>query len=240
MVTETEESGVSVFAISDLHLPGGDTKPMDVFGEHWKDHFEKISSDWLERVKAEDVVLLPGDLSWAMSLEAAKADIQAVGRLPGRKIILRGNHDFWWSGIGRVRDALPEGMYAIQNDCVEIEDIVFCGTRGWTLPGEQTTADDQRIYRRELLRMDMALSQAQLRAQGRPIVVMMHYPPLTDACRDTEWMALFRQYGVRDVVYGHLHGGALKSAFRGEYEGVRFHQVSCDGLGFRLYQLMNL
>lgn len=228
---------MAVFAISDLHLPGGDTKPMDVFGEHWKDHFEKISADWNDRVTARDIVLLPGDLSWAMSLEDAKGDLQAVGALPGRKIILRGNHDFWWSGIGRVRDALPEGMYAIQNDCIALDDYVFCGTRGWTLPGEQTTQDDQRIYRRELLRMDMALSQAQRRAEGRPIIAMMHYPPLTDACRDTEWVALLKRYGVRDLVYGHLHGAALRSAFRGLYEAIRFHQVSCDGLGFKLYRL---
>ena len=90
---------------------------------------------------------------------------------------------------------------------------------------------------RELLRMDMALSQAQRRAEGRPIIAMMHYPPLTDACRDTEWVALLKQYGVRDLVYGHLHGAALRSAFRGLYEGIRFHQASCDGLGFKLYRL---
>ena len=228
---------MAIFAISDLHLPGGDMKPMDVFGEHWNGHFEKIASDWRERVGDGDVVLLPGDLSWAMRLADAKADLDAIGALPGRKIILRGNHDFWWSGISRVRDALPEGMYAVQNDCVELDGCVFCGTRGWTLPGEQTTAEDEKIYRRELMRLDMTLMQARRRGGMPPPICMMHYPPLTEANRDTGFVALLKQYGVRDLVYGHLHGASLKGAFRGEYQGIRFHQVSCDGLGFRLYRL---
>ena len=103
---------MAIYAIADLHLPGGDIKPMDVFGPHWTGHFEKISEDWRERVKPEDVVLLPGDISWAMALADAKPDLEAIGALPGKKVILRGNHDYWWSGIGRVRDALPPDMYA--------------------------------------------------------------------------------------------------------------------------------
>ena len=228
---------MSVFAISDLHLPGGDVKPMDVFGGHWNGHFEKISADWRARVAPEDVVLLPGDLSWAMTLDAAREDLAAIGALPGRKVILRGNHDYWWGGIGRVRDALPEGVYAVQNDCLELGGRLICGTRGWTLPGEETTPEDAKIYRRELLRLEMTLRDARRRSADAPLLCMMHYPPLTDSQRDTEFVEMLAASGVRDLVYGHLHGAALRGAFRGEWRGIRFHQVSCDGLDFKLYRL---
>jgi len=228
---------LSIFAIADLHLPGGDIKPMDIFGAHWADHFERISQDWRSRVKDDDIVLLPGDISWAMSLPDAIPDLKAIGELPGKKVLLRGNHDYWWSSISRVRDALPENMYAVQNDCVCIDDTVICGTRGWNLPGEQTTADDMKIYQRELLRLNMTLTQARRMAADRPIVCMMHFPPLTEAVRDSGFVELLQQFGISDVVYGHLHGAGLKTAFKGEYRGIRFHLVSCDGLGFRLYQL---
>ena len=228
---------MAFYAISDLHLPGGDVKPMDVFGEHWTNHFEKISADWRDQVTAEDVVLLPGDFSWAMALKDAVPDLMAVGALPGKKVLLRGNHDYWWSAIGRVRDALPEGMYAVQNDCVELCGRVICGTRGWNLPGEQSTADDIKVYKRELLRLEMTLKEARRRAGDALLLCMMHYPPLTDTQRDTEFTALLEQYGAGDLVYGHLHGIALKGAFRGEHNGIRYHQVSCDGLGFRMYRL---
>jgi len=228
---------LAVFAISDLHLPGGDVKPMDVFGEHWNGHFEKISADWREKAGPDDIVLLPGDLSWAMTLQDARADLDAVGALPGRKVILRGNHDYWWSAIGRVRDALPQGMYAVQNDCVTLDGRVICGTRGWTIPTSQTAPEDVKVYRRELLRLEMTLKDARRHSGDAPLLCMMHYPPLTDAQRDTEFVDLLESYGVRDLVYGHLHGVSLRGAFRGEYRGIRFHQVSCDGLGFRLYRL---
>ena len=223
-----------VFAIADLHLPGGDAKPMDVFGPHWERHFEKISADWRARVSEEDYILLPGDISWALRLEDALPDLRAIGALPGRKILLRGNHDFWWSAIGRVRRSLPEGMFAVQNDCVDIGDYVVCGTRGWTLPSEATDADDERIYARELLRLEMTLRAAARIAGGREILCMTHFPPLTDACRDTGFTRLLEEYGVSHVFYGHLHGASLRQAFRGEKGGVVYHQVSCDGLGFRL------
>ena len=228
---------MAVFAISDLHLPGGGVKPMDVFGEHWSGHFEKISADWREKVTAEDVVLLPGDLSWAMALQDARGDLAAIGALPGKKVILRGNHDYWWSAIGRVRDALPEGMYAVQNDGVALNGRIICGTRGWTIPNEQTSADDVKIYKRELLRLEMTLKDARRRSADAPLLCMMHYPPLTESQPDTGFTALLQQYGVRDLVYGHLHGVALRGAFRGERGGIRYHQVSCDGLDFKLYRL---
>ena len=225
---------MAVYAISDLHLPAR-TKPMDVFGEHWKDHFRKIQSDWLDRVRPEDTVLLPGDLSWAMHLEEALEDLACIGRLPGTKLLLRGNHDYWWSSIGRVRRALPEGMYALQNDSMLLGGRLYAGTRGWILPGEDASPEDIRVYNRERLRLEMSLKHARGRDADAPITVMLHYPPLTE--EHPGFSDILEAFGVKDCVYGHLHGASIYGAVRGRRDGVRYHQVSCDGLDFKLYLL---
>ena len=226
---------MAVFAISDLHLPARQ-KPMDIFGEHWENHFDRIAEDWRERVTEEDIVLLPGDLTWAMHLEEAMEDIQRVGELPGRKLILRGNHDYWWSAIGRVRRVLPEGMYAIQNDVLQLDGILFAGSRGWSIPiGENVDENDLKVYARERMRLEMSLKNARrIDPEGR-IIAMMHYPPLMENVKG--FSDILEAYGVTDCVYGHLHGAGLNGAIRGERNGVRYHQVSCDGLGFKLYTL---
>ena len=229
---------MDIFAISDLHLPGAAGKPMDLFGAHWDNHFKKITDDWYKRVSPEDVVLLPGDLSWAMRLEEAMGDIEAIGALPGLKIILRGNHDFWWNSISKVRRALPPGIVALQNDCVFArESVLIAGTRGWALPGDSADRETARIYERELLRLDMSLSAARRVSPDMPLVAMMHYPPLSDPGHETGFTRLIERYDCRHVVYGHLHGPSVQGAFTGILNGAAYHQVSCDGLGFALFQL---
>lgn len=226
---------MSVFAISDLHLPARQ-KPMDIFGAHWENHFERIAEDWRSRVTNEDIVLLPGDLTWAMHLEEALEDIGKIGELPGKKLILRGNHDYWWSAIGRVRRALPQNMFALQNDSMMLDGIVFAGTRGWTIPtGEHPEESDVRIYERERMRLEMSLLTARAKSPDAPLIAMMHYPPLMESARG--FSDILEQYEVDHCVYGHLHGAGLNGAIKGEHGGVRYHQVSCDGLGFKLYLL---
>ncbi len=225
---------MAVFAISDLHLPAR-VKPMDVFGEHWKNHFDRIRADWRARVLPGDLVLLPGDLSWAMRLEEAREDLASIAELPGQKLLLRGNHDYWWSSIGRVRRALPEGTWALQNDSVLIDGRLYAGSRGWTIPTGDAEPEDVRIYERERLRLEMSLKNARAKDPDAPITAMMHYPPLTDEL--TGFSDILEAYGVTDCVYGHLHGAGLYGAVRGERRGVRYHQVSCDGLEFKLYLL---
>ena len=226
---------MKIFAIGDLHLPGGDNKPMNKFGAHWEGHFDKIRADWQSRVGDDDAVLLPGDLSWAMQLEKALPDLEMVGALPGRKIILRGNHDYWWCGIQHLRDVLPRGMYALQNDAMALENVVFCGSRGWTLPaGEE--GEDHKIYNRELIRMELSLEKARKMNPSR-LVMLTHYPPLDEKHQDTPVSLLMEKYGVTDVVYGHLHGQSLRGAFNGLRRGMRYYCVSCDGLNFKLCQL---
>lgn len=228
-----------IFAIGDLHLPGGQEKPMDVFGDHWEDHFARISQDWRQRVTADDAVLIPGDISWAMQLEAALPDLAAIGELPGRKIILKGNHDYWWGGIGQVRKALPQGMQAIQHDVAELPDAVVCGSRGWMYPTAETPLqpEDERIFKRELLRVEMALQSAAAQACGRPIILMMHYPPLFHTDRNTPFTRLIGRYPVHTVVYGHLHGAGVRVGFNGVHDGVRYMLTSCDSLNFSLAEV---
>jgi len=229
---------MTIFAIGDLHLPGGDTKPMDVFGSQWENHFEKISVDWRLKVAPEDIVLLPGDISWAMRMEDALPDLLSIGALPGKKVLLRGNHDYWWGAITRLRSSLPANMYALQNDALVLGKSVICGTRGWLLPGEAgLDPDDMRIYQRELMRLEMSLSQAHRIAPDLPITAMLHYPPFNERQESSGFTDLLEKYGVTDVVYGHLHGPGLKSGFTGMVRGVRYYLTSCDALGFSLLNI---
>ena len=231
---------MSLFAIGDLHLPGGDEKPMEIFGDHWEGHFERISRDWRERVGEEDVVLIPGDISWAMQLKDAAPDLAAIGQLPGRKIIIKGNHDYWWNSMTQVRSVLPDSVQAIQHSAVDLGDCVVCGTRGWVFPTKETplSKEDQRIYNREVIRLEMALKEGRQICGDRPLIVMMHYPPLYDLERETEFTRLLKEHGAHTVVYGHLHCAGIRVGFHGECAGVRYMLTSCDSLDFRLAQVM--
>ncbi len=221
-----------VWAISDLHLPARQ-KPMDIFGPHWQNHFERIREDWIARVQADDIVLLPGDLTWAMHLEEAQEDLLRVGELPGRKLLLRGNHDYWWNSIGRVRRMLPEGCYALQNDSLMIEGLLFAGSRGWVIPADPDgDGDDARIYRRERQRLEMSLAHARSRDAHAPLIAMMHYPPRSEQIEG--FADILKRYDVQHLVYGHLHGAGLSAAIHGVIDGIDYHQVSCDGLNFKL------
>ncbi len=227
----------SVFAIGDLHLPGGGGKPMDIFGDQWNGHFEKITGDWLARVHETDIVLIPGDISWAMRMEDALDDLRRISALPGTKIMIRGNHDFWWGSISRLRAALPAGMMALQNSAVPVSGMLFAGSRGWSAPEGTQEDDDARIYRRELLRLEMSLAKARAISRSGRLFAMAHFPPTGETGEETPVTRLMDKYGVSDVVYGHLHGQANERAFDGTVNGVRYFHVSCDGLGFRLLQL---
>lgn len=231
---------MTVYAIGDLHLPAGNDKPMDVFGAHWERHFERICEDWRARVGNNDLVLLPGDISWAMKLDDARQDLNAIGLLPGVKIITRGNHDYWWNSISRVREALNGNTYALQNDAIRVKDVLVAGTRGWILPAEGVQEDDVRIFNRECVRLRLSLEKARTLDANAKLICMLHYPPLTDSVRDTEMTRILQEFGVDHVVYGHLHGSALFGAFRGEHCGIDYHQVSSDGLGFRLHKVCEI
>ena len=223
-----------LFAIGDLHMSGGDDKPMNVFGPQWDRHFLRIQDAWRERVSSEDVVLIPGDISWAMQLKDAIPDLVAIGELPGTKILCKGNHDYWWGSVTRVRDSLPSGMIALQHDAVELENWVICGTRGWMIPtGEAPLdAENEKIYLREVQRLKLALEAAERLSREKPLVVMMHFPPLTNSDRDSLFVKELETHKAAAVVYGHLHGCGIKAGFTGIHHGIAYSLVSCDSIGF--------
>ncbi len=224
-----------LFAIGDLHMSGGDDKPMDIFGTQWDRHFLRISENWRKVVSPDDTVLIPGDISWAMQLENALPDLQEIGKLPGKKILCKGNHEYWWNSISRIRAVLPDGMQALQFDAADLGCCVVCGTRGWLFPTDKTplAAQDEKICIREAQRLALALDAADRIGNGRPIVVMMHYPPLLKSDPESVFTDILQSNPrVRTVVYGHLHGAAFANAFDGEKGIIRYYPVSCDGIGF--------
>ena len=193
---------------------------------------DKIKSNWIRLVNEDDCVLIPGDISWAMKLDDAIDDLNQIGELPGRKIIIRGNHDYWWSSISRVRRVLPLSMYALQNDSIQLEGIGFCGSRGWIAPGSRDyTAHDQKIFNRELNRMKLSLESVKGKG-AEEIIVLLHYPPFDDKGQPTEMNELLRSYPVSHVVYGHLHGEPYNGVVEGEIDGINYHLTSCDYLNF--------
>lgn len=227
---------MSIYAIGDLHLSGAVDKPMDVFGSHWAGHWERIKEDWAARVESFDIVLVPGDISWAMSLEEAKPDLDSIGNLPGTKIMIKGNHDYWWSSISKVRSILPPDFHLIQNDSLTFGGHAFCGTRGWINPGMKGFGEhDKKIYSRELQRLALSLDKAD---PNKELMVLLHYPPFDDKGQATEVVEVIRKYKPSHVVYGHLHGESTKYAFEGMYEDTFYHLVSCDYLDFKLKKII--
>ena len=233
---------MNVFAISDLHLSLADPKPMEIFGSNWDSHWEHIRKAWRERIGPDDVVLIPGDISWAMKLEDAVYDLDSIGEMPGKKVILRGNHDYWWSSLSKVRAALPDNMYALQNDSMTFGSLIVCGSRGWTCPGCAAYGEaDEKIYNREVLRMGLSLaSVSRNRKEGTLLVAMTHFPPFNERQEASDFVRMFEEHGVNIVLYGHLHGKSCRYAFEGQLGSVEYRLVSCDHLGFEPIKIAGL
>ncbi len=231
---------MKVFAISDLHLSLSNDKPMDIFGEKWEGYLDKIKKDWEEKVSDDDVVLICGDISWAMKLEDGLSDINFLKDFKGKKILVRGNHDYWWQGITRIREKLPDGFYALQNDAVKIGNVVFCGSRGWAVEGAPDFDEhDRHIYERESERFKLALNSAKkLLEDGDKLVCLIHYPPFNVRKESSLFTELFESFKVDKVVYGHLHGKGVVPYYRLNINGVEYILSSCDMLDNKLVEVL--
>ncbi len=230
---------MKVFAISDLHLSGVKQKPMDIFGPGWEGHFEKIKADWRAKVSDDDIVLIGGDTSWGMKLAEGMYDVAALAPLPGKKVLIRGNHDYWWNGITRVRAAAPDPSFTfLQNDCVKIGDVIVAGSRGWTCPGSADYTDhDHALYLREAERFRLAFQEVKkVREEGDRLIALIHYPPFNVKREDTLFTGLFEENRVDKVVFGHLHGGGYFPV-RCEKAGIEYYLTSCDKVKFSLVQI---
>ncbi len=224
---------MAIYALGDLHLSFSQYKPMDVFGPEWEDHTEKIKKNWDRCVNDEDLVIVPGDISWAIYLKEALPDLQWLADLKGTKLLIRGNHDYWWSSVSKVRAHLPSSVYVLQNDHFIWNDWAICGTRGWVCPGEEgfDNEEDQKIYLREVQRLQLSLESA--RRQSLPaIIAAMHFPPFNRRGQPSDFTALLEQYGVKICVFGHIHDRGRELVFQGERNGVRYCFIAADGINF--------
>lgn len=235
---------MSIYAIGDLHLSFHENKPMSIFGENWENYEEKIRQDWLQKVKEEDTVLLPGDFSWSMNLKDTYEDFSYINQLPGKKLLLKGNHDYWWATITSMRTFLKENHFEnidfLYNNSYEHEGFIIAGTRGWTQSDEM---EDQRLVSRELLRLELSIQDGIKKyGEDKPIIVCLHYPPITNYNRQKQEMSPFvkimKQYHVKICLYGHLHSASIKESIEGKIEEIDFKLTSSDGLGFKLYQVI--
>lgn len=227
---------MSIYAIGDLHLsfaPGVE-KPMDIYGSAWIDHAAKLKKNWLELIKPEDTIVLAGDISWGLKLSEAIPDLDWIDGLPGKKVIFKGNHDLWWSGIGKL-NSLYDSIHFVQNTTFEAEGCFLCGSRGWICPGnDDFTQQDEKIYKRELLRLEMSLADAKEKGGDDRIIGVLHFPPSAGQNQGSGFTDVFSRAGVSQVVYGHLHGKeAFKNGLQGTYNGVMYRLVSLDYLNCR-------
>lgn len=227
---------MKVFAISDLHLSFSTDKPMDVFGEKWENYEQKIKSNVDNVVAENDILIIAGDLSWAMQMNETAADFDYLGSLAGKKIVVRGNHDYWWKSISAIRDELePRNVYALQNDAIKIGKYVLAGTRGWVVPesGKGMSEQDEKIYKREIIRLEMALQYAvKLMDEGDTLIAVLHFPPFNSTLDDSDFTELLEKYNVNICVYGHLHGKTKYSSGTAEKNGIKYYLSSCDKVGF--------
>ena len=221
-----------IFALADLHLSHADPKPMDIYGERWADHTLRIKTNWCKTVEEEDYILIPGDISWAMRRDKAHYDLDMLEQLPGQKICIRGNHDYWWDKPAQL-SAKYHKLYFLQNKAYMIGSLAICGTRGWLCPNSTDfNKEDEKILNRELIRMRLSLEDA-LKKNAQEIILMQHFPPAYKEDTLTPFRELFKNYPITHVVYGHLHDElSWKGVLQGLYEGITYHLVSADYLNF--------
>ena len=235
---------MSIFAIADLHLSLSTNKPMDVFGPGWQNYVARLEEAWRGKIKDGDTVLIPGDISWGISMDEALSDLQFIESLPGTKILSKGNHDYWWGTNKKVEDFLTEkgltSMKVLKNNGFVVENTLVAGTRGWLLPENPESKEaDEKIYLREVGRLERSLQDALQKWESDGTepgslrrVAMLHYPPIYDPRRSNGFTDTLEKYGVELCLYGHLHGRGHLKAYNGEKNGVEYRLISADYLRF--------
>lgn len=223
---------MSLFAIADTHLSFGTDKPMDAF-EGWQDYTQRLEKNWNKTVSARDFVVIAGDISWAMNFSELAPDFDFINRLNGRKIIIKGNHDYWWNTVKKMNEFLSERNFEtisfLYNNSVEFDGFSVCGSRGWFFDSEEE--QDEKMLKRELIRLRLSLECANFAER----LVFLHYPPVTADGRCEEILNLLKEYGIKNCCYGHLHGAAARYAFDEEVDGISFKLISADRLNFTPY-----
>lgn len=225
---------MALYSIADLHLPLGIDKPMDIFGKNWENYVERIADNWQGKIKANDTVVLAGDFSWATYLEQAYKDFEFLNKLNGKKIILKGNHDYWWTTMNKLNEFIADNGFDsvsfLQNNSYMYGDTAICGTRGWIHPAwDSFDAEDEKIFNREVLRLELSLKCVK---ECSEIYVFTHYPPRSNKLESNAFVEMMEAYPVTKCVYGHLHGTAHKNAVEGSVGNIEYKLVSADYLKF--------
>jgi len=230
---------MALYAVGDLHLSFSSDKPMDLFGNQWVNHYKKIEEHWDSIVYEEDTVLIPGDTSWAMTLNDAMVDLEWINRRPGRKILIKGNHDYWWGSINKL-NSLFDNMHFIQNNFFNYDDYAVCGTKGWSTPidDHRYTDKDEKIYNREANRLKLSLESAKMAGYTK-FITMLHYPPTNESFEPSLFTNIMEEYRVEKAIYGHLHGEeSFEVGISGLMNGIEYYLVSCDYLDFKLLRIL--
>ena len=231
---------MAIYTIGDLHLSFNENKPMSIFGENWEGYEEKVKENWTKLVKEEDMVVLPGDFSWSMYLKDTYKDFEYLNNLPGKKLLLKGNHDYWWSTVNSMRNYIKENHFKnidfIYNNAYEFENIIIVGTRGWAF-GED--AESKRMLQREMARLELSIKNGiENYGENKEIIAFLHYPPIINQNIQNneinEFIKMLKKYDIKKCYYGHLHSTAIKDAVEGEHFGIDFQLVSADAIQFHL------
>lgn len=227
---------MSIYIIGDLHLGFAENKPMDIFG--WGNHIEIIKNDWEKKVKDDDTVILAGDFSWATYLEDTRMDFEYINKLPGKKILLEGNHDYWWNTLNKMRNFIKDNKFNnidfLRNNAYLIEDKIIVGTRGWSFT---ETENSEKMISRELIRFENSIQDGIAKQKnGEEIIAVLHYPPIAKGIK-SPFLEIMKKYNIKKCYYAHLHGKSHQEAIQGEIEGINFILISSDYLGFKLVKI---
>lgn len=227
---------MALYAISDLHLSLNSNKPMDIFGQKWNEHHLKIKKNWEDLINNSDTILISGDTSWGMKIEEAMEDFKFIHTLPGKKVFIKGNHDYWWNSVKKL-NSLYEDMYFIQNTYYKYDKYGICGTRGWINIDGCNDEHEEKIYKREILRLKLSLDEA-VKDGIKEIIVMMHYPPLTKTEKSNEFLELLSLYDVKKLIYGHIHYNSKEICFNGIYNNIEYICTSADIINFNPIRIL--
>ena len=232
---------MAIFIIGDLHLSFGVDKPMNVFGGNWKNHTEKLKEDWLKKVSQEDTVILAGDFSWATYLKDTYKDFEYIKELPGKKILLKGNHDYWWTTVTSMRNYLKENNLEnidfLYNNSYQVENKIIVGTRGWAL---NDTENSEKMINREVSRLELSIKDAIGKyGEDKEIICIIHYPPITKTNTKNKFTELMNKYNIKRCYYAHLHGNSHKEAVEGIVDKIGYKLISGDYLDFKLVEIVD-
>ena len=232
---------MALYIIGDLHLSFGTDKPMNIFGGNWENHTEKLKQDWLSKVNQEDTVILAGDFSWATYLQDTYKDFEYINEFPGKKILLKGNHDYWWTTVTSMKNYLNENNFEnidfLYNNSYEIENKIIVGTRGWAL---NDTDNSEKMINREVARLELSIKDAiEKYGEDKEIICVIHYPPITYTNKKNKFTELMQKYGIKRCYYAHLHGNSHKEAIEGNIDGIEYKLISGDYLDFKLVKIID-